>query len=284
MQRFDDPASFSAWTRQVRGRGESIGFVPTMGFLHEGHLSLMRLARPRVDHLVVSIFVNPTQFAPGEDLDRYPRDTDGDLAKCAALGVDAVFLPTPESMYPGGYQTVVTVPDLTTNLCGRSRPTHFAGVATVVLKLLNLTRPTVAVFGRKDYQQLAVIRRMARDLDLEVEVVGGPIVREDDGIAMSSRNAYLTPEQRAQARRLNQSLTAAEAAVAAGETDPVALIAATQATLSGLSLGEVDYVELVDADSLAPVDSMTAPAVLAVAVRFGGTRLIDNRLLVPHAV
>jgi pantoate--beta-alanine ligase len=276
-----DPAELSAWTKDLQRQGRTIGFVPTMGFLHEGHCSLMRIARPQVDILIVSIFVNPTQFAPGEDLDRYPRDEEGDLAKCRAEGVDAVFLPTPASMYPDGYQTVVTVPDLASGLCGRSRPTHFAGVATVVLKLFHLVRPDVAVFGRKDYQQLAVIRRLVRDLDLDVDVQGGPIVRESDGLAMSSRNAYLQPEQRQQALALSRSLDAAEAAVARG-TPAAEILATTRATLGSLTLGDVDYVELVDADEVTPVDAIERPAVLALAVRFGGTRLIDNRVLVPH--
>ncbi len=280
MRRFEDPAALQAWARDVRARGETIGFVPTMGYLHAGHLSLMRIARPRCDHLVVSIFVNPLQFAPTDDLGRYPRDEAGDAAKCTAEGVDVLFFPTPATMYPPGFQTHLTVGPLAAPLCGTSRAGHFEGVVTVVLKLFNLVQPTVAVFGEKDYQQLAVIRRMVRDFNLAVEVASGPTVREADGLAMSSRNAYLDPEQRTQALSLHRALDEAEQAVAAG-TDPATLIARTRAILREQSPAEIDYVDLLDATELTPVTALDRPVVLAVAVHFGGTRLIDNRVLRP---
>ncbi len=282
MQTILEPAAMQTWARERRARGETIAFVPTMGFLHEGHLSLMRMARDRADHLIVSIFVNPLQFAPGEDLATYPRDEAGDLAKCASVGADVVFFPTPASMYPDGFQTRVKPGPLAGPLCGRSRPTHFDGVVTVVLKLFNLVKPQVAVFGRKDFQQLQVIRRMVRDLDLDVEVLGGPIVREPDGVALSSRNAYLTGAERAQAVCLSQSLGLAEQRVASGEATAAQIIELVRAHVTAHPSAEVDYVELVDSEELTPVvGTLTGPCLLALAVRFGATRLIDNRVLVP---
>lgn len=281
MLRFEDPAALQAWSSGVRARGETIGFVPTMGYLHDGHLSLMRIARPRCDHLVVSIFVNPLQFAPTDDLDTYPRDEEGDVAKCAEEGVDALFFPSPATMYPPGFQTELTTGPLARPLCGASRPGFFEGVVTVVLKLFNLVQPHVAIFGEKDHQQLAVIRRMARDLNLPVEVGSGPIVREPDGLAMSSRNAYLSAEERRQALVLHRALDAAEVSFAAGVTLPSALEGAARATIAAQPLADIDYVDLVDATELTPVTEIVRPAVLAVAVRFGTTRLIDNRVLRP---
>jgi pantoate--beta-alanine ligase len=263
MQILPDPASMSAWSRRARSQGETIGFVPTMGYLHDGHLSLMRIARPLCDRLVVSIFVNPIQFGPHEDLDRYPRDEQGDLAKCRAERVDAVFLPSPQNMYPAGFQTTLSLGSLAAGLCGASRPGHFEGAATVVLKMFNLVRPAVAVFGQKDFQQLAVMRRMVRDLDLDIDVRGGPIVREPDGVAMSSRNANLTPAQRAQATALSTGLSLVERLVADGERSTARLRAAIAEHVGR------------------PVAAIERPTLLALAVRFGGTRLIDNRVLRP---
>ena len=280
MQILRSPAAMQAWALQTRAAGDSIGFVPTMGYLHEGHLSLMRIARARADHLVASIFVNPLQFAPGEDLAVYPRDEEGDLEKCRAEGCEVVFFPTPESMYPPGYETRV-VPGATARpMCGRSRPEHFGGVVTVVNKLFNLVQPSVAVFGRKDFQQLQLIRRMVTDFAIPVEIVGGPIVREPDGLAMSSRNAYLTEDERRQALCLSESLALAEALVADGERDAAAIVAAVTAHVASRPLAELDYVELRDANDLSEPDGVLAgPCVLALAVRFGRTRLIDNRVL-----
>lgn len=281
MRVIETPAAMSAWSRSVRDRGESIAFVPTMGFLHEGHLSLMREGRARGQHLVASIFVNPLQFAPGEDLDTYPRDAEGDAAKCESVGVDVLFCPTKASLYPDGFQTTVQPGPIAGPLCGASRPGHFEGVCTVVLKLFNLVRPNVAVFGRKDYQQLAVLRRMVRDLDVDTEVVGMPIVREADGVAMSSRNAYLDAEQRSQASVLHRGLDLAERLVAQGERGVEAILSSVADRIREQSLADIDYVELVDADSLATICDLERPGVLALAVRFGNTRLIDNRVLTP---
>jgi pantoate--beta-alanine ligase len=281
MKIIESPTAMAAYARDAHARGASIAFVPTMGFLHEGHLSLMREGRKRGDVLVASIFVNPLQFGPGEDLDRYPRDPEGDAAGCLEAGVDVIFQPVVADLYPDGFQTTVRVGGLTSPLCGASRPGHFDGVTTVVLKLLHLVRPDVAIFGQKDYQQLAVIRRMVRDLDLPVSIVGLATVREPDGLAMSSRNAYLSPEQREQARALSASLTLAERRVAGGERDVGALKGAVRALIDQQPLARIDYVELLGADDLATIDRLERAAVLALAVYFGGTRLIDNRVLVP---
>jgi pantoate--beta-alanine ligase len=271
----------AAWSRAVRDRGESIGFVPTMGSLHEGHLSLLREARARADHLVASIFVNPLQFAPNDDLETYPRDVRGDARKCDAAGVDVLFTPSRESLYPDGFQTTIQLGAIAQPLCGASRPGHFEGVATVVLKLFNLVRPNLAVFGRKDYQQLVVLRRMVRDLDLEVEIVGMPIIREPDGVAMSSRNASLTEEERAQAQVLSRSLDVAEQIVARGERGVETIVAAAASLIREQPLAQLDYVELVDANDLTTICDLDHAGMLALAVRFGATRLIDNRVLTP---
>ena len=262
-----------------RRDGRKIALVPTMGFLHEGHLSLLREGRRRSDVLVLSLFVNPTQFGPNEDLARYPRDLEGDLAKARACGVDFVFAPTPDEMYPPGYQTYVDVRALSQGLCGDRRPGHFAGVASVVAKLFHLVRPHVAIFGEKDYQQLAVIRRMVRDLDLGVEVVGMPIVRESDGLAMSSRNAYLSPDERQQALSLSRSLRRAEELVRDGVRQVKRICDAVRAVISEAPSARIDYVELRDAETLAEIDQIDRAAVLALAVFIGKTRLLDNRVL-----
>jgi pantoate--beta-alanine ligase len=259
--------------------GRRIVLVPTMGYLHQGHLNLVRRAREHGDWVVVSIFVNPTQFGPREDLSRYPRDFDGDLAKLNGLGVDAVFAPEPTAVYPPGFDTFVVPESLAAGLCGRSRPGHFRGVATVVLVLFRITRCRAAVFGEKDFQQLAVIRRMVRDFWLDVEIVAHPIVREPDGLARSSRNVYLSPEERAQAPTLARALDRVQAACSGGERDASRLLAVARTTLGEAPLGRIDYVEIVDEESLAPLARVERPAVIALAVYFGKTRLIDNRRL-----
>jgi pantoate--beta-alanine ligase len=273
------PAEMRALAEDQRRDGRRIGVVPTMGYLHEGHLSLLRAGRARSDLLVATIFVNPTQFGPGEDLDRYPRDEEGDLEKARAAGADLVFCPEAGAMYPDGYQTYVEVRELSRPLCGARRPVHFAGVASVVTKLFHLTWPHLAVFGQKDYQQLALIRRMSRDLDFGVEIVGCPIVREADGLAMSSRNAYLSAEERAQATSLSRGLADARERHDAGERDAGALLAAARAPIEDSPLARIEYVELRDAENLESLDRADRPAVLAMAVHFGKTRLIDNALL-----
>jgi pantoate--beta-alanine ligase len=263
----------------ARKRDERVGFVPTMGALHAGHLALMREARRRARFLMVSIFVNPAQFGPNEDFSRYPRDLESDLEKVASVGADAVFEPEPAEIYPPGDQTRVRVGALTEPLCGAFRPGHFEGVATVVAKLFGIAGPSVAVFGRKDYQQLLVVRQMARDLFMPVEVVGHAIVREPDGLATSSRNAYLSDDERARALSLVRGLQAAARCFAAGERRARELERIARAPLE-LSATSIDYVEVRDADTLAPLDSDAgARALLAVACHVGATRLIDNIVL-----
>ena len=263
-----------------RERGLRVGLVPTMGYLHEGHLSLVRIARERADRVVATIFVNPTQFGPAEDLARYPRDEEGDLAKLRAVGASLVFLPSQDEMYPSGYQTRVELTALPRHLCGRSRPTHFQGVTTVVTKLFGICQPHVAVFGQKDYQQLLVLRRMTADLNLPIDIIGGPIVREPDGLAMSSRNAYLTAEARSHATVLHDSLRWAAACVREGERDARSVRAAIEARIVAAG-GRVDYVAIVDEETLEDVDELSGPARGAIAVFFGQTRLIDNMALAP---
>jgi len=267
------PAEMTAWTLAARARGERVAFVPTMGALHEGHVTLLREARKHGQRVVLSIFVNPTQFGPNEDLARYPRDLGGDLAKAAGAGTDAAYVPDVRDVYPPGYQTTVEVPELARGLCGPFRPGHFAGVATVVCKLFNVVRPDVALFGEKDYQQLAIVRRMVVDLDMGVEIVGVPTVREADGLAMSSRNAYLSPGERARALSISRALFAARDGALGGARDGGALVAGARAALD---VDRVDYVELVDAESLRPTTDLARPTVLAVAAFIGRTRLIDN--------
>lgn len=262
-----------------RHDGDRIGFVPTMGFLHEGHLSLMRKAREENHTLVTSIFVNPTQFGPTEDLESYPRDMERDAALCRDSGVDVLFAPSAEQMYPDGFCTTVHVAGLTDVLCGRSRPGHFDGVTTVVVKLFSIVRPHRAYFGLKDYQQYLVIRRMARDLDLDLEVLGLPIVREDDGLAMSSRNIYLSTEERMNALSLNRSLDAAKCMVASGIRDTKTIEARVRSIIEGEPHTRVDYVQVVNAQDLTPMDHMEEDALLALAVTVGSARLIDNTIL-----
>ena len=243
-------------------------------------MSLIREGRSQGDFLVVSIYVNPLQFGPSEDLDSYPRSPERDSSLCEGAGVDVLFLPGPDSLYPHGYQTTVSMGVLADSLCGASRPGHFDGVCTVVLKLFNLVTPSYALFGSKDYQQLQVIRAMVRDLNLDVEVVGMPIVRESDGLAMSSRNAYLSSAERSSALCLSESLVLAEQLVARGERDPAAVLATVRCHIEAQSIADVDYIDLVDASSLRPVSAeMEGDVLVALAVRFGATRLIDNRVL-----
>ncbi|MCP3138405.1 pantoate--beta-alanine ligase [Pyxidicoccus xibeiensis] len=271
-------AEVRAWTAGLRREGRRLALVPTMGFLHEGHLSLMREGRRRADVVATSIFVNPTQFGPREDLSRYPRDLQGDLAKCASAGADVVFAPEdPNVMYPPGYQTYVEVTDVSKGLCGERRPGHFRGVATIVTQLLCLFRPEVALFGEKDYQQLQVIQALNRDLHLGVDIVGMPTVREADGLAMSSRNAYLSPEERQRALSLSRGLRAAQALLREGTRESGALVGAVRRELEAAGLRE-DYVELVDAERLTPLERVMPGqnARLLVAAFSGTTRLIDN--------
>lgn len=262
--------------RPRRRAGQTVGFVPTMGYLHEGHLSLVRQARAACDYVVASIFVNPLQFGPREDFSRYPRNLERDAAMLRETGCHLLFAPPVAEMYPREMRTFVEPTFLTDHLCGASRPGHFRGVATVVTKLFNIVEPDVAYFGEKDAQQLAVIRRMVADLNMNVTIVGVPTVREADGLAMSSRNAYLSPEERQGARVLSQALRLAADLVARGERDAAAVTAAMARLIAAEPLARLDYAAAVDADTLQPVARLGGRVLLALAVFFGQTRLIDN--------
>jgi pantoate--beta-alanine ligase len=261
---------------QARGHGATVGLVPTMGALHEGHLSLIRVARAQNDVVVVSIFLNPTQFGSGEDFNRYPQDLERDRVLAAAAGADLVFNPTVDEMYPEAFSTWVEVEGLTAGLCGMSRPGHFRGVCTVVTKLLNICAPHRAYFGEKDAQQLAVVKRMVRDLDVRVDIVSCPTVREPDGLALSSRNTRLTAQERAEAPVLYRALATASELVRSGERDAGALKGSIRSVLAEAHLGRVDYVDIVRADDLTPVAAVSGECLIALALWFGGTRLIDN--------
>lgn len=267
-------------TGRLRSAGRQIVLVPTMGALHEGHLSLLRLARDHGDTVVASIFVNPTQFRPGEDYERYPRNIARDTELAMAAGTDILFTPSADDMYPGGYQTYVDVEGISTLLEGTSRPGHFRGVATVVAKLLNIVQPKTAVFGQKDAQQVVVIRRMVADLNFPVHIVVGPTVREPDGLAMSSRNAYLTHDQRAEAPVLFQALTHAQRRLQAGEFASNVLIREMREMIVSRSSGVIDYISIADAETLEdlPQAGPFRSVLVSLAVRFGSTRLIDNIL------
>lgn len=264
---------------EARRQHLSIGFVPTMGALHEGHASLIRAARARNDFVVVSIFVNPTQFGPHEDLSRYPRPLADDVRLCASCGTDLVYHPTPETIYPPGYRTFVEVTGLQDVLEGASRPGHFRGVATVVLKLFHQIQPDRAYFGQKDAQQVRIIQQMVRDLDVPVEVVVCPIVRDREGLALSSRNRYLDPNQRVQSVALSAALTQASERYRAGERDPAVLQRLLRERIAGTPGAQLDYAAIVDADTLQPARSLVPGVLLALAVKFGDTRLIDNLVL-----
>lgn len=268
-----------AWRRA----GQKIAFVPTMGYFHDGHLSLMRAARTCGDIVVISIFVNPAQFAPTEDFDKYPRDLERDFRLAEQTGVDVAFVPKTSEMYPEGYQTYVNVTEVSAPLCGKSRPTFFRGVATVVTKLFNIVKPHVAVFGEKDFQQLITIRRMVKDLNMDIEIVGQPTVREPDGLAMSSRNAYLSPQQRQKAVRLSQSLMAARALVEGGEKNGETVLGRVREVIGEDEEVRIDYAELRDPVTLKEVSRIDGPTLLALAVHVGIARLIDNTVLKPVA-
>lgn len=274
-----EPAEMRRRSESARMAGKKVVLVPTMGFLHEGHLSLCRIGRELGDLLLISIFVNPTQFGPAEDLDKYPRDLDSDLEKAASCDVDLAFVPRESDVYPSGYQTFIEVVELSKPMCGTSRPTHFRGVATVVTKLFNITRPHFAVFGEKDFQQLQVIRRMVEDLNMDVEIVAGKTVREADGLAMSSRNAYLDPSQRAQATCLHRGLARAKELFDSGERDASIMVEAVRNVVEAEPDARVDYIELRHPTTLDPLSRVDDSAVIALAVFLGKTRLIDNVVL-----
>ncbi len=279
MERIESVAQMQRHCLEARAGGRRIALVPTMGCLHEGHLSLLREGRRRGDLLVLSLFVNPTQFGAGEDLDRYPRDLAGDSEQARRVGVDVLFAPSVSQMYPSGYASYVNVEGLTEVLCGANRPGHFRGVTTVVCKLFTIVQPHVALFGLKDFQQLAVIQRMTADLNLPVEIVGLPIVREADGLAMSSRNSYLSPAERRQAVSLSDAIALARGAVAGGETRPDALLQMVRRRIETEPDAVIDYVRICDAGNLQDVPYVDRKAVLLLAVHMGKTRLIDNSYL-----
>lgn len=259
--------------------GQTLGFVPTMGYFHEGHLELMRVGKRLSDQLVVSIFVNPIQFGPSEDYEVYPRDMEGDLSKAKDVGADIVFCPSNEEMYPSDFQTSVVVMEVTKHLCGLSRPSHFEGVTTVVAKLFNIVKPHLAVFGQKDYQQLTVISRMVKDLNMDIKIIGVPIVRESNGLAMSSRNSYLNPEERESALCLKKSLDLAESLVNEGEQDSDRIIAEIERLIRSHTSTEIEYVKICHPANLKDVKTVEERCLVALAVKVGKTRLIDNCLI-----
>ncbi len=276
MQIIHPLADMTSWSREIIASGKTIALVPTMGYFHEGHLRLMRLAGSLADHVVVSLFVNSLQFGPGEDLSRYPRDLDKDAGLAENEKVDILFVPSDKDMYSPEFNARVLVDGITDTLCGKQRPHHFAGVTTVVAKLFNIIKPHYAVFGQKDFQQLSVIRKMVRDLNWDITIVGHPIVREDDGLAMSSRNTYLSDEERSRALCLFNAIRHAKARFAEGVVDAKRLKSEIRdiiATNSGVS---IDYISVVDKDTLSAKKEIDSRSVLALAVRVGGTRLIDN--------
>jgi len=279
LQVINTPQEMRALSAAALQGGRRIGFVPTMGALHAGHLSLLDYARPICDLLVVSIFVNPMQFDRKGGIDRYPRTWEVDCRLCAEHGADVIYAPTPAAMHPDGFLTKVAVAKVTEGLCGAHRPGHFDGVTTVVVKLFNVVQPHLAVFGQKDYQQLTIIARMVRDLDLDVEVVGRPTVREADGLAMSSRNVRLSVEERAKAPCLWRGLNQARALAEAGQRDVAALVAAATAEIAAVPEARLEYLEIVDAENLEPLAALDRPARMCLAVWLGTTRLIDNLVM-----
>jgi len=267
------------YSDRMRSLGKTVAFVPTMGFLHEGHLALIKEGRKLGDNLVVSIFVNPSQFSPGEDFESYPRDFDKDFELLQKESVDVIFYPDKNDLYQDSFQTYVELENLPKHLCGISRPIFFRGVATIVTKLFNIVRPHIAIFGRKDYQQLAVIRRMVRDLNFDIKIVGFPIVRETDGLAMSSRNTYLTPEQRINALSLYKSLKQSKKLAESGIKDAKKIIDAAYALIKSHPETVIDYIAICDPETLADMETIDRPALMALAVNVGKTRLIDNMIL-----
>ncbi len=279
MEILKTTAQMQAWSKQKKIESKSICFVPTMGYLHRGHTSLLDKGKPLCDELVLSIFVNPTQFGPTEDLDKYPTDLENDLDLAKKAGTTAVFLPNKEAMYPKNFQTKISLEYLPNHLCGKFRPVHFGGVATVVTKLFNIVMPDVAIFGQKDYQQLQVIRQLTLDLDFDIKILGGDIIREDDGLAMSSRNAYLSKTQRASAVSLSKSLDLAKQMIQKGEKDTAVIGQKIESFIHGFNETAVEYASFCDPVTLEDVKKIDGQVLLALAVKVGATRLIDNALL-----
>ncbi|MBP7056074.1 MAG: pantoate--beta-alanine ligase [Candidatus Omnitrophica bacterium] len=276
MKVVDSISRMSTLSKLLRKEGKTVGFVPTMGYLHEGHLSLVSTAKKHTDTVVASIFVNPLQFGPSEDFEKYPRDFKRDETLAMNGGVDILFYPSLKEMYPEGHSTYIKVENLTSGLCGASRPCHFRGVTTVVAKLFGIVKPSVAYFGQKDAQQAYVIKKMAEDLNMDVEIKILPTVRESDGLAMSSRNIYLSDAERADAAVLYKSLTKAQSLLEAGERRPEVIIREMTAMISEAPSAKIDYIHIVDTKSLKPVDMISGEVLVALAVLIGKTRLIDN--------
>ncbi|MBN1636206.1 MAG: pantoate--beta-alanine ligase [Deltaproteobacteria bacterium] len=274
-----DIAAMKDYVRAIKTKGETISLVPTMGYFHEGHLSLMRMAKDLADHPIISLFVNPTQFGENEDLSSYPRDFERDSHQARDVGVECIFYPDASQMYREGYATYISVEGISSKLCGVSRPIHFRGVATVVAKLFNIIEPDVAVFGQKDYQQLVVIKRMVQDLNMNVKIIGHPTFREADGLAMSSRNEYLTPAERKKAVVLYNALKHAGKLCKQGQHDTARLKAEVKSMIDACPGCQVDYVEIIDPEKLEPIDTIEDRAVMALAVKLGKARLIDNKML-----
>lgn len=268
-----------AQVKEWKNQGLTVGLVPTMGYLHEGHQSLIKKAVEENDRVVVSVFVNPIQFAPNEDLETYPRDLEADKRLCDSTGADLIFHPTPDEMYPDGFSTHIQMDNLTKELCGKTRPTHFGGVCTVVGKLFNIVQPDKAYFGQKDAQQLAIIKRMVRDLNFDIEIVGCPIIREPDGLAKSSRNTYLNADERKAALILSKAIKLGEELVADGERNAQTVIKAMTDKINTEPLARIDYVNVVDALSIEPLDVVKGEVLVAIAVYIGKTRLIDNFII-----
>ena len=281
MEVIDNISKMRKRSEELRLSGKSIAFVPTMGFFHDGHLELMRVGRCRADILTISIFVNPIQFAPTEDFNAYPRDKEGDLSKAREAGVDILFVPSVEEMYPKEFQTKITIEKITRYLCGISRPDHFNGVAVVVAKLFNITMPHMAIFGQKDFQQLAVIRHMVKDLNMEIEIMEVPIVREPDGLAMSLRNSYLSPEERRSALCLKRSIDMAKDMVKKGKKDAKTIKRAIKRLILSHNFTKIDYINICDPITMEDMETIEGEGLLALAVRVGKTRLIDNSLIKP---
>lgn len=279
MEAIKDILEMQARAGSSRRQGKRIGLIPTMGFLHEGHLSLLDIARDNSDIVVMSIFVNPTQFAPNEDLESYPRDFERDERLARERGCDIVFYPVKKEIYPKPYRTFISVEEISSRLCGASRPDHFRGVTTIVAKLFNIVKPHVAVFGQKDAQQALIIKQMVRDLNLDAEILIGPIVREPDGLAMSSRNAYLSETERKDALVLNQALAHAKQRIESGERSAAIIRDETTELITSAPSARIDYVEIVDTTELMPVDTLNGGELIAIAVWIGKTRLIDNLII-----
>lgn len=281
MEILKTSSQMQAWSKAKRKEGRSICFVPTMGYLHQGHVSLLEKGKPLTDELVLSIFVNPTQFAANEDLDTYPCDIENDLRLAKAAGVTAVFMPDKDNIYPENFQTRISLASLPNFLCGQNRPGHFAGVAIVVTKLFNIVMPDIAIFGQKDYQQLQIIRQMTRDLDFDIKIMAGEIIRESDGLAMSSRNAYLSETQRESALSLSRSIDTAKDLIEKGEKDISIIKDKIKSFIMSFEETKIDYISFCDPDTLEDATTLDKPVLLALAVKVGITRLIDNAIIEP---